>query len=169
MNNFLSLDEKIYVIEYLLHEGYVNDLKSAENILGNIGQQWLDNILDEEYRNLSRKAGLMTQRAAKLGVESGGARVGSEALKKGGVRNAIRIALGMKPKPRNNRPGVQELRGRASKAAKKAATIAAVAGTHLPGVAQEKEKINREKGKLKSALKTETDREHLENSLNSNR
>lgn len=168
MNNFLSLDEKIYVIEYLLDGGYVNDIKSAENIVESIGQQWLNDILNEEYRNLSRKAGLMTQKAAKLGVESGGARVGSEALKKGGLRNAIRIALGMKPKPRNNRPGVQELRGRASKAAKRAATIAAVVGTHLPGVAQEKEKINRERGRLKRKLQTETDREHLEKSLNSN-
>lgn len=165
MNNYLSLDEKVYIIEYLLDQGYANDTKSAEVIVESMGQQWLLDILDEGYKNLSRKAGLMTRQAATFGVKSGGAKVGSRALETGGVRNAVRIAMGMKPKPRK-KPGVEELKASSGKYAGKAAKIVAVSGSHLPGVAQEQERINRERGRLKKELKTETDREHLEKSIN---
>jgi hypothetical protein len=114
--------------------------------------------VDEEYRNIARKAGAMTQQAAKSGVTAGGARMGARALRTGGVRNAIRKKFGLSPKQRNH-PGADELDTIAKEARRRAATITAVQASHKPGVAQDQEAINRKRG-------VEKNREKIKNAYN---
>jgi hypothetical protein len=163
MENRLSLDEKNYIIGYLLEEGFAADEKSAAKIMYHMGENWLYNVLDEEYRDISRKAGAMARRAARLGVTAGGAHVGARALRTGGLRNAIRKHLGLKPKVRNH-SGADELEARSGSDKKKAATIVAVLDTHSPELAQAKEHGNRTRGELARGAQTAASRERLERS-----
>ena len=110
--------------------------------------------VDEGYRNIARKAGVMTKQAAKAGVTAGGAQIGARALRSGGVRNAIRNKIGLSSKQRNH-PGADQLDATAKKARRRAATIAAVQASHKPGVAQDQEAINRKRGVEKNREKIE--------------
>lgn len=159
MYNTLSLDEQSYIVEYLLDEGYASSLTSAENIMLSMSEDWLFDILDEEYRNLARKSGKMTQRAAALGLKSGAARIAADYLERGGIRNAIRMRLGLPPKVRPNERS-RKLREVSKDAAHKASVIAAVSGTHLPGLSQYAEVLNRHKGveKLRNQLERTYDK-----------
>ena len=105
--------------------------------------------VEEEYRNIARKAGAMTQKAAKAGVTAGAAQVGAHALRTGGVRNAVRQKLGLKPKKRDHE-GADKLDAKAAKARRRAATITAVQQSHKPGIAQDQATINKEKGMEKN-------------------
>ena len=50
-----SFDMYDYVLGYLLDEGYADTLDSAENILENMSEDWIDEVLDEAYVKIKRK------------------------------------------------------------------------------------------------------------------
>jgi len=112
------------------------------------------NDIDEGYKNIDRKTGKMAQKAAIAAQEAGIRKMGGKAQREGGVRNAVRKALGMKPKERPERenPDNQEKETRAKS---RAAKMIAVMSTHKPGVAQDREEINRERGSSKRARSAE--------------
>lgn len=125
--------------------------KNGKNVPNCVPENFDVNV-EEGYKNLARKAGVMTQKAAKLGVQSGASKMGAHALETGGLRNAIRNKLGLKSKKREN-SGAEELKSKSKKYAERAAKIVAVQQGHKPGVSQETEKINREKGRIKNIQK----------------
>lgn len=113
----------------------------------------IESPIEEGYKNIARKAGVMTQKAAKLGVQAGASKMAAHALETGGLRNAVRSKLGLEPKKREGKEGVSELKSKSKKYSERAAKIAAVQQHHKPGISQEKEKINRERGKIKNIQK----------------
>jgi hypothetical protein len=105
----------------------------------------LNDYFIEEYRSLSRKQGAMAQKIAKTAQEGGMRKTADYIHKTGGIRNAFRRKLGLKPKERPERSNPENVK-KQKKATLRAARMAAVLDKHKPGVEQNKELKNREVG-----------------------
>ena len=112
------------------------------------------NCVPEEYRNISRKSGIMTKQAAKAGVKAGVAKMGAKALETGGIRNAVRKKIGLETKKREH-PKAEELKKTATKHATRAAKMANTLHNHKPGVSQDKSRENQLRGIVKKAQSLE--------------
>ena len=113
-------------------------------------QARMDKGMSEGYKNIDRKTGAMSKKAAIQGQEAGFRRMAGKSQREGGLRNAVRKAVGLKPKSRPERemPGNKE---KEAKAKSRAAKMVSVIDKHMPGSAQDKEKANRDRGAQKYA------------------
>ena len=110
--------------------------------------------IGEEYKNIDRKTGLMAKQAAKAGITAGSARGASGEIKRGGVRNAVRRKLGLKPKERKSKTA-DALEAKSKNELRRAGTIAGVLQTHKPGDAQDIADYNKRRGIAKKRVELE--------------
>ena len=110
--------------------------------------------MQEEYKNIDRKTGLMAKQAAKAGITAGSARGAAGEIERGGLRNAVRRKLGLKPKERKSKTA-DALKAKAKNELRRAGTIAGVLQTHKPGDSQDIADYNRRRGIAKKRRELE--------------
>ena len=110
--------------------------------------------MQEEYKNIDRKTGLMAKQAAKAGITAGSARGAAGEIERGGLRNAVRRKLGLKPKARKSETA-DALKAKAKNELRRAGTIAGVLQTHKPGDSQDISDYNRRRGIAKKSRELE--------------
>lgn len=124
-------------------------LKKAKDTQAAMDKSDYINNVKEGYKNIDRKTGKMAKKAALASQEAGIRQMGGKAAREGGLRNAVRKAVGLDPKDRPERENPENPE-KEQRARQRAAKMLSVISTHKPGVAQDQEAINRERGAAKS-------------------
>lgn len=124
-------------------------LKKAKETQAAMDNSDYINNVKEGYKNIDRKTGEMAKKAALASQEAGIRQMGGKAAREGGLRNAVRKAVGLSPKERSDRENPENPK-KEQRARERASKILAVMSTHKPGIAQDREAINRETGSRKS-------------------